>query len=293
MDVASPDKQTEHARQQPRRFLWLYLPDLSMLGRVPVQVALLANFLSGLAIGTLSYGAMVHLARSGGSQFEVALVSAASFLPGLVLGTQGGLIADSLPKRLALAVTYLVQAGLCIGVPILLGADFIVLIFIVLVVSTLAQISIPTVRSIIPLVAKPQELAVAAVLMSLTTSTGSAIGQAFFAPVLIRVGDITLVMIFGGVMLLLAGLRVFGLPDEEGIKVGDALHSVDWRLQGIGVRPTAEWIVEHRVVATMILLGAMVSALYEAFAAMMPGVVGTVLGVDPADTILIKPLLTQ
>lgn len=287
MDVASPDKQTEHPRQQPRRFLWLYMPDLSMLGRVPVQVALLANFLSGLAIGTLSYGAMVHLARSGGSQFEVALVSAASFLPGLVLGTQGGLIADSLPKRLALAVTYLMQAGLCIGVPILLGADFIVLLFIVLVVSTLAQISIPAVRSIIPLVAKPQELAVAAVLMSLTTSTGSAIGQAFFAPVLLRVGDITLVTIFGGVMLLLAGLRVFGLPDEEGIKVGDALRSVDWRLQGIGVRPTAEWIVEHRVVATMVLLGAMVSALYEAFAAMMPGFVGTVLGVDPVDTILV------
>lgn len=90
MSVASP---TDPRPQQPRRFLWFYLPDLSLLRRAPVQMALLANFLSGLAIGTLSYGAMVHLARSGGSQFEIALVSAASFLPGLVLGTQGGLIA--------------------------------------------------------------------------------------------------------------------------------------------------------------------------------------------------------
>lgn len=286
MDVASSTKQAQHP-QQPRRFLWFYLPDLSMLGRTPVRVALLANFLSGLAIGTLSYGAMVHLARSGGSQFEVALVSAASFLPGLVLGTQGGMIADSLPKRLALAVTYLLQAGLCIGVPLLLGSDFIVLLFIILIVSTLAQISIPAVRSVIPLIAKPQELAVAAMLMALTTSTGSAIGQAFFATILIRVGGITLVMIVGGVLLLLAGLRVIGLPDKGGVKVGDALRSVDWRLKGIGVRPTAQWIAGHRVVATMVLLGAMVSALFEAFAAMMPGFVGTVLGVDPADTIFV------
>lgn len=60
-----------------------------MLGRTSVRVALLANFLSGLAIGTLSYGAMVHLARSGGSQFEVAMVSAlyeafAAMMPGFV-----------------------------------------------------------------------------------------------------------------------------------------------------------------------------------------------------------------
>lgn len=274
-------------KNQPRRFLWFYLPDISILKRKPVQVALLANFLSGLAIGTLSYGAMVHLARAGGSQIEVALISAASFLPGLLLGAQGGLVADSLPKRLALGVTYLLQAAICIGVPLLLGADLIMLVFIVLLVSTLAQISIPAVRSVIPLVAKKRELAVAAMLMSLTTSTGSAIGQAFVAPILIQVANITILMVSGGVMLLLAGLRVFALPDEDDVKVGEALRLIDWKFEGIGLRPTAKWIVRHRIVATMILLGAMVSGLFEAFAAMIPGFVGRVLEVDPADTIFV------
>jgi hypothetical protein len=64
-----------------------------------VQVLLFSRLLSELGMSTLTYGAMVYLAREGADQIQITLLSSAGALAALIFGLRGGLIADSLSRR--------------------------------------------------------------------------------------------------------------------------------------------------------------------------------------------------
>src|SRR5690242_9005519 len=71
-----------------------------------VEVVLFSHVLSKAGSQILSYGSMVHLARIGGSQIEISLLSASGSLAALAFGVRGGAVADSMPKRVALGLSY-------------------------------------------------------------------------------------------------------------------------------------------------------------------------------------------
>jgi MFS family permease len=69
--------------------------------------------------------------------------------------------------------------------------------------------------------------------------------------------------------------------------VREALHQVDWKPSALSPRNAATLYMENQPVSTMILIGATVSALYEAFQTFMPVYVREVLQADPANSVYI------
>jgi MFS family permease len=71
------------------------------------------------------------------------------------------------------------------------------------------------------------------------------------------------------------------------LKLREAVRTVDWRPTALSLKWNAQWIVRERGVATMILVGAIVVAMFEAFNTLVPVYVRDVLDADPADSVYI------
>src|SRR6478609_614000 len=120
-----------------------------VLRHPPVQVLSISRFVSKMANSTLSYGVMVFLATAGASQFQVSLASSASYLAALLFGLQGGMLADSAPKRRVLYLSFIIQAGACFVIPFLFGTEVGSLLFIIFLTSALSQIVSPGLKSVV------------------------------------------------------------------------------------------------------------------------------------------------
>jgi MFS family permease len=253
-----------------------------------VAILSLSRASGKLAGAIVSYGAMVYLAREGASQFQISLVAAAGYVAPLFFGLQGGTLADSLSKRIALIGGFIAQAATVFLIPIFFGTDVWDLVVIMFMASLLNQVISPSLKSAVALVASPAQLATTSALVGVVGSIASAIGSAFVAPTLIKWGGINLVLGVAGCVYLLGALRSYRLPEKEqmGSTVG-AFRTVDWRPKALSLKSTARWILEHRPVATMILAGAVVVALFEASNTLMPVYVRDVLDADPANSIYI------
>jgi MFS family permease len=258
----------------------LKLPNVSILAT--------SRAASKLAMAVVSYGAMVYLATQGASQLQISLVAASSYAAALVFGIQGGTLSDSLSKRIALVVGYIAQAALCILVPIFWGTDVGALMFIMFLTSALNQIITPSIKSATALVSTPAQLATVSASISVIGSIASAIGSTFLAPVLIKYTSIKAVLAVAGMIYLVGAVRTLKLPaTEAAMKVGDAVRSVDWKPQALSLKWNAEWIVSQRGVATVILSGAIVVAMFEAFNTLIPVYIRDVLDADPANAVYI------
>ena len=276
------------ARLAPRRrpFGWL-IPKRSPLRRPAVQVVLISRLLSSAGSKTLTYGAMVHLARIGGSQLEVSLLSASGAVAALIFGLRGGTFADSFPKRIVLGLCYAAQAALCFIVPTYIGTDIAPLFLLVFAVSILTQITNPAIKVAARLVASAREVSLMTVLLNSVAGIGSAIGTALLAPVLVKVWDIDVVIYAAGVLLGLASIRAFRIPQGKRPSRPSHEERAADRPSLLHFRTTAVWIMTNRAVATMILAGAAVDVLSDVFDSLQPVYVRNVLESDPANSIYI------
>ncbi|HVL25450.1 MAG TPA: MFS transporter, partial [Thermomicrobiales bacterium] len=231
---------------------------------------------------------MVYLAGQNATQFQISLVSASTYAAAFMFGIQGGMLADTLSKRIGLVVGYLAQALLCLLVPIFWGTDVGALMFIMFLTSAINQIVTPSIKSATALVATPEQLATASSTVSLVGSIASAAGSAVVAPLLIKVSGIEAVLAVGGVTYLVGAIRSIKLPAEEtALRLRQALGKVDWRPSALSLKWNARWIVGERNVASMVLVGAIVVAMFEAFNTLIPVYVRDVLESDPANAIYI------
>src|SRR5262249_6917348 len=149
-------------------------------------------------------------ADNGASQIQVSIVGAMGYLAALLFGSQGGAVVDSMTKRNALMAGYAGQAALCILFPIFFGADVVDLTVLAFLVASLATITSPALKATVPLVATVAAMATVAAVLNLFGSFGTAIGQAFVAPVLIKVSGIDAVMYVSGVILACAAVWCAG-----------------------------------------------------------------------------------
>ncbi len=260
------------------RLLWLFLPEPDIARNLRFQHLLASRMLSDAAQQSMAFGALVAVARSGGSALEVALVGVAALIPPAVFGLYGGAIADALPKRVALAGAYTTQALLCFSIPAVFGTDLAVVIVLIFAVNTLGQVSGPTEPSVLPLVASEAELATAASMVNLAAAAGSGFGTALLAPVLVRAFGIDVVFYVAGVLLLLSASRVFDLP------VGDKQWKRKLPPPQARFRPAVRWLVRHPAVGTMIIVAVLAGTVNTVLGTLAPSYVRDVLDADAADT---------
>ena len=275
---ARADRVLDEAQGYVFRFLWAFLPEPAIARDVRFQHLLFSRFLSTAAQESLAFGALVAVAREGGSALEVALIGVAALLPSALLGLYGGAVADELPKRVALAGAYTAQALLCFIVPPLFGTDLLVVVLLIFAVNSLGQVSSPTELSVLPLVASDRQLASAASMITLAASAGAGFGMALLAPIVVRSAGLEVVFYLIGVLLLLAASRVFDLP------VGDRAWKPAFAPPQVRVRPAITWLVRHPAVAMMVLVAVLAGTVNLVLATLAPRFVEVVLDADAADT---------
>ncbi|MEC4688430.1 MAG: MFS transporter [Nitrospirota bacterium] len=275
---AGADLVLDEAQAHVFRFLWAFLPEPSIARDLRFQHLLASRFLSDAGQQSLAFGALIAVARDGGSALEIALVGVAALIPSALFGLYGGAVADELPKRVALAGVYGGQAMMCFLVPPLLGTGLPVVLVLIFAVNTLGQVSGPTESSVLPLVASEKQLASAAAMIKLASSAGTGIGMALLAPVLVRSSGIEPVFYLAGVLLLLAASRVFDLP------AGDKPWKARLALPEVRVRPALIWLVRHPAVATMIIVAVLAGTVNIVLVTLAPRYVVSVLDADAADT---------
>ncbi len=273
------DRALDRAQVEVFRVLWLFLPAPLIARDLRFQHLLLSRFLSEAGQQTLAFGALVAVARGGGSALDLALVGVAGLLPPALLGLYGGVVADHVPTRLALAGAYLGQALLCFAVPAFFDTgDLTVMILLLLGFNALAQVSSPTEAAVLPLVANEEQLASAASLIGLAQAIGQGFATALFAPVLVKAFGAESVIYLSGVLLLVAASRVFDLP------VGEK----DWQMrlppmQG-RLRRAVRWLVRHPAVASMIIFSVLAGTVNVVLVTLAPRYTIAVLETDPANT---------
>ena len=273
------DRFLDRAEARVFRLFWLFLPEPAIARNLRFQHLLASRFLSDAGQQSLAFGALVSVTRGGASSFEVSLVGVAGLVPPALLGLYGGAVADALPKRVALAGVYGLQAVLCFLVPVVLGTQLFDVLFLLLAVNSLGQVSAPTESAVLPLVASNEELASAASFINLFSAAGTAFGTALLAPVLVRAVGVEPVLYLAGVLLLLAASRVFDLPLR-----GERKRSkVSYSLPHVSVRAAMQWLAAHPAVATMIFVAVVSGTANVMLQTLGPRYVQSVLDVDAAD----------
>ncbi len=275
------DRLIDRGQHHAFRFLWFFLPETSIARNPRFQQILASRLFSDAGQQALMYGALIAVVRDGGSAFEAALVGVATLIPAAVLGLYGGAVADALPKRVALAAIYNLQALLCFIIPVFIGTDLAAVLFLLFAVHALGQVSGPTEFAVVPLVASEEQLASAASLVSLASSVGTAFGTAILAPVLVRVFGVEPVFYIAGVLLVLAASRVFDLTTAH------RRRPMDWRRPNLRLRATVEWLARERAVATMMIVGVVAGTANIVVLTLAPRYVQAVLNVDPADSVYV------
>jgi MFS family permease len=259
---------------------------LDVLKRPGIRTLALSRASSKVAIATLSYGAMVYLATQGGTQFQISLLGASTYLSATLFGVQGGVLADNLSKRLAIASGYLVIAASMVLMPLVFGTGVAELLILMFVSSALMQVISPSLKSAVALVSTPHELATVSASVSVVGSIASAFGSSFLAPLLIKTTNITVLLLVTASICVYGAIKTLRLPDtESSTKVRDAFRQVEWRPKSLSMRATAAWLVDNRAISALILVGAVVVALFEAFNTLVPVYVRDVLEADPTDAI--------
>ena len=256
----------------------------------PVQIVATSRFLARMGAQIITYGIMVSLALVGSSQFEISLAKSASFLAALLFGLQGGMLADSRPKRQILLISFVALAALCILTPFLLGTSAGDLLFVIFVSSAIGQVVSPGLKSIVAIVSTPAELATTGALINIIGSIGSSVGSTLIAPYLIKQRGIDAILVVTGIVYLLGAIRIYRLPTAEALgkeEVSKNLRDLDWKPRALSLRYNANWIMANRTISSMVLVGALSASLLQGVTALVPIYVRDILHEDPTNSIYI------
>ncbi len=262
------------------RVLWFMVPSGSVARNLQFQQLLASRFLTDIALQALLYGALIASARAEGSAIDAALLGSAYLLPGVLLGMFGGVVADALPKRVALVGAYVTMGVLSLAIPISLGTEFRSLLLILFAVRVLHQVSQPSEASAVPLVATSDELASATSFLSLASSAGEVVGKALLAPLIVRAFGLTPVTVLAGLAFLFSATRVFSFsPPPHPGPIADASTS--------STRDVMRWLLGERAQLWMLLLAALASTTSVILGVLGPLYARDVLDVAPANALYV------
>lgn len=276
------DSVLDRGQRQVFRLIWVFLPEPAVARSLRFQQILASRFLSDAGQQALAYSALVAVVRRGGTAFEAAIVGIAALVPAALLGLYGGAIADALPRRVAMALVYNLQALLCFTVPVVLGTGLWDVVILVFLVNVLGQVSTPTESAILPLVASDTQMATATSLVHFGSSLGTGFGTVLLAPILVHAFGVRVAFYVAGALLLLAATRVFDLPGAE-----PARRLRDWRPPEVHVRDTIEWLMRQPAVATIVAVSVVSGTANIVMQTLGPRYVQSALGIDAADAVYV------
>ncbi|MCA9832639.1 MAG: MFS transporter [Thermomicrobiales bacterium] len=243
---------------------------------------------SRLAMSTVSYGTMVYLATQGGTQFQISLVSAATYLSAVLFGIQGGMLADSISKRMAIFGGYVAIALMYLLLPFFAGQSISSLLVVMFLSSAVMQVVSPSLKSAVALVSKPKDVAVVATSVTIASSIAAAAGSSFLAPILIKTVGLDPLMYLAAVIMMYGAWATLRLPKTEiGEKFSVAVKQIGFREHMFSLRRTAGWFNHNRRTGALILVGAIAVSMYEAFTTLIPVYVRDVLKSDPTNAVYI------
>lgn len=241
-----------------------------------------------LALATLAYGVMVFLAAQGAAQWQVSVVAATTYLSAVLFGIQGGLLADAVPKRLAIAAAYAAIGVACVILPWMFGTGVGQLLVLMFLASALMQVIIPALKAAVALVAEAGAVATVSADVYLVGSIASSFGASLLAPVIIKISGIEVLLGVVAAVLMVGSVISLRLPRDGATKsFRRAIAGIDWQPAAFSVQRTADWYLAHRASAALILVGSIAVALYEAFNTLIPVYVRDVLGSDPTNAVYI------
>lgn len=275
------DRVLDEGQRRVIRLLWLFLPESSIVRDLRFEHILVSRFLSDAGQQSLAYGALIAVMRGGGSALDAAFLGTAALVPAAALGLYGGAVADALPKRVALAAVYNLQALLCFVVPLFAGTDLAAMALLLFAVNALGQVSGPSESAVLPLIASREQLATAASLVNLASSAGTAFGTALLAPIVVRLFGVTAMLYVSGALLLLAATRVFDLPTHE------LEGFTRLRVPQARVRSALAWLIREPSVGTMIIVAVLAGTANVVMQTLAPRYVQSALHVDPADAVYV------
>ncbi len=262
----------------------------TVLKHPEVKILAASRFAAKMAGSTLTYGVMIFLTAAGATQFEISLASSASFLAALLFGLQGGMLADTAPKRRILAVSFGIEAALCLLIPFFFGTKIGPMLVLIFMTSAISQVISPGLKSIVAIVSTPAEVATTGALVNVLGSIGSAVGSAFAAPLLIKYWGINAVLLVGALLFLVGALRIYKLPkkeEEESKTLRGSISSMNWKPRALSLNYNANWIMAHRPVASMLLVGMLCAALFAGINSLLPVYTREVLNENPVNMIYI------
>ncbi|MCO5217249.1 MAG: MFS transporter [Thermomicrobiales bacterium] len=167
---------------------------------------------SRLAMSTVSYGTMVYLATQGGTQLQISFVAAATYLASVLFGVQGGMLADTISKRMAIAGGYVAIAVMYLILPLFAGKSITSLLLVMFLSAAVMQVVSPSLKSAVALVSKPKDVAVVATSVTIASSIAASVGSSVLAPVLIKTVGLVPLMYLAAVIMLYGAWATLRLP---------------------------------------------------------------------------------
>ncbi len=210
-------------------------------------------------------------------------MTVATLIPASLFGLYAGEVADSMAKRVAIAIAYAVAGVACFLIPTIFGTDVPALFALVFVVAAFSQLAGPAENSVLPLVASEEQLASATSMMGLASSIGTAAGTAVIAPVLLKLIGARAVFYVAGGLLLAATTRVLHIYSKRDRGTGGTLP----RPTPTTSRRALDWVFQHPGVATMVGVSILSGVSNVILATLAPVYVHDVLGSNPAETVYV------
>lgn len=181
----------------------------------------LNQFLTQIAYNTLNFALIIWVYKLTNSNFAVSVVILCFYLPSLLFGVFGGLLADIVDKKKILLVVDLLYALSYLAfIPIRKIYPLIVVNTFFL--NSLSQFFIPAESSAIPLVVANDRLFLANSLFSLTLYTSLLVGFTSAGPILTHMG-ISAVFLIGFISQVTGFLMILKLPEIKATNL--SLHS--------------------------------------------------------------------
>jgi MFS family permease len=255
-----------HALLKNRPFLALWT------GQVLSQVADKVFFILLIALLD-NYPPMPGFHNSMRSAIMIAFT-----LPAILFGSAGGIFVDRFSKKQVLVASDVIRGLLTLAIP-WLPREFLILLVLTFVISTVTQFFAPAEQAAIPLLVRRENLMAANALFTTTMMGALIVGFAIGEPLLSLAktwgSDYSQEILVGGLYLLAAGVIQLIPIEEETLNASELATVHPWSDFKAGLR----YLKKNRLVWNAML---QLAVLYSVFAAL------TVLAIDLAADIGLK-----
>ncbi len=182
----------------------------------------IGRLFSDVAFNAMIYTMLLLIAQSTGKSFFSSLFVAAYIGPAALFVALAGSVSDALPKNLVLAVTSVVQAGLCLLVAVS-GSSLWVIYLIAVGFAVTAQFLGPTKQSALPQMVDREQISNANAVNNLGSLVAQTLGLLILPPLFLQTVGAAPLAIICGLLFLGAAFHFAGvsIAREEAKDAGD------------------------------------------------------------------------